>query len=82
MFNSEKSLNDFFLRKEYNKTKKQLDKGGLWFTKTVACLVGKDCQRDWRHIGIICFPNIDNREFFRSNKIDSEEMLKVLYFTI
>ena len=58
-----------------------MEKGGLWFTKTVACLVGKDCQRDWRHIGIICFPNIDNREFFRSNKIESEEMLKVLYFT-
>ena len=42
-----------------------------------------DCQHNWSHIGIVCFPNIENKDFFRTNNIESdEEMLKVLYCTI
>ena len=56
-----------------------MEKGGQWFRNTLSCLVGKDCQRDWSHIGIVCFPNIENRDFFRNNQIESdEEMLKVV----
>ena len=55
-----------------------MEKGGQWFRNTVSRLAGKDCQLDWSHIGIICFPNIKNRDFFRTNQIESDkEMLKV-----
>ena len=59
-----------------------MKKGGLWFSKTVSRLVGKDCQRDWSHIGIVCYPNIESRDFFRANKIESEEMLTVFIINI
>ena len=74
------SLHFFFSsRKVYEKAKEQLEKGRHWFKNTVSRLVGKDCQRDWSHIGIVCFPNIENKEFFRNNQIESdEEMLKVV----
>ena len=56
-----------------------MEKGGLWFRNTVSRLVGKECSRDWSHIGIVCFPNIENRDFFRDKQIESdEEMFKVI----
>ena len=55
-----------------------MEKGGQWFRNTVSRLVGKDCQHNWSHIGIVCFPNIENNDFFITNQIESdEEMLKV-----
>ena len=57
-----------------------MEKGAQWFRNTVSRLVGKDCQNNWCHIGIVCFPNIENRDFFRTNQIElDEEMLKVSY---
>ena len=56
-----------------------MEKGGLWFRNTVSRLVGKDCQRNWSHIGLVCFPNIENKDFFRTNQIESDvEVLKVV----
>ena len=57
-----------------------MEKGGHWFRNTVSRLVGKDCQRDWSHIGIVCFPNIENKDFLKTNQIElDEEKLKVVY---
>ena len=55
-----------------------MEKGGQWFRNTVSRLVGGDCQRDWSHIGIVCFPNIENKDFLRTNLIETDEnLLKV-----
>ena len=56
-----------------------MEKGGQWFRNTLSHLVGKDCHQNWSHIGIVCFPNIKNRDFFRANQIElDEEKLKVV----
>ena len=55
-----------------------MEKGGQWFRNTLSRLVGKDFHHNWSHVGIVCFPNIENKDFFRTNKIElDEEMLKV-----
>ena len=57
-----------------------MEKGGQWFRNTVSRLVGKDFHHNWSHVGIVCFPNIENKDFLKTNQIElDEEKLKVVY---
>ena len=57
-----------------------MEKGRLWFRNTVSRLVGKDFHHNWSHVGIVCFPNIENKDFLKTNQIElDEEKLKVVY---
>ena len=57
-----------------------MEKGGQWFRNTLSRLVGKDFHHNWSHVGIVCFPNIENKDFLKTNQIElDEEKLKVVY---
>ena len=64
-----------FYRKDYTKANEQLKKGKAFLDHYMKIM---DMQ-PWKYVGVVCFPNLDNRQALKKAKaVNDEDELKVL----